>query len=147
MTQISQLPTQPVQVMALELDELWSFVSSKLNQAWLWIALDRATRRIAAWVVGDRSLETFWKLWDAIPGSEIEKVAHGYATDALLAYDVIPEQRHTRLNGQTNHAERFFCTLRQRLGRFTRKSLGFSKSMVMHVAALTVFIAEYNESR
>ena len=27
-----------------------------------------------------------------------------------------------KLEGQTNHAERFFCTLRQRLGRSVRRS-------------------------
>jgi IS1 family transposase len=133
--------------MPLELDEAWSFVTRKLNPCWLWIAFNRATRRVQAWATGDRSLETFWRLWDAIPGSKLEKVAHGYATDEWLPYEVIPSERRTTLNGQTNHAERFFCTLRQRLARFTRKSLAFSKSEVMHVAALTVFIDLYNQSR
>jgi insertion element IS1 protein InsB len=30
----------------LELDELWSFVGSKDKQVWIWIALERQTRRI-----------------------------------------------------------------------------------------------------
>ena len=29
----------------LELDELWSFVLKKANQAWIWIALCRKTRK------------------------------------------------------------------------------------------------------
>jgi len=39
----------------IELDELWSFVSSKDNQRWVWIAPCRRTRQIGAFVVGDRS--------------------------------------------------------------------------------------------
>ena len=39
----------------LELDEWWSFVSSKDNPRWVWIALCRRTRQIVAFFVGDRS--------------------------------------------------------------------------------------------
>ena len=38
----------------LELDELWSFVRTKRNQRWLWIALCRRTRQVVAYFVGDR---------------------------------------------------------------------------------------------
>ena len=47
--------------------------------------------------------------------------------------------------GQTNHAERFFCTLRQRLGRFVHKTLSFSKCERMHELALRLFIHQYNQ--
>ena len=33
----------------LELDELWSFVGSKTQTLWLWVALCRRTRQIVAW--------------------------------------------------------------------------------------------------
>ena len=39
----------------LELDELWSFVGSKAQTLWLWVALCRRTRQIVAWTLGDRS--------------------------------------------------------------------------------------------
>ncbi len=42
----------------LELDELWSFVRTKRNQRWLWIALCRRTRQIVAYFVGDRSADS-----------------------------------------------------------------------------------------
>ena len=42
----------------LELDELWSFVGSKLNPRWLWIALGRQTRQVVAYLVGDRSADS-----------------------------------------------------------------------------------------
>ncbi len=51
----------------LELDELWSFVSRRTNQAWIWIALCRKTRQVVAYAVGDRSEATGHCLWEAIP--------------------------------------------------------------------------------
>ena len=44
--------------MTLELDELWSFVEKKTNQAWVWIALCRRTRQVVAYAIGDRSQAT-----------------------------------------------------------------------------------------
>ncbi len=51
----------------LELDELWSFVGSKLNARWLWIALCRQTRQVVAYFVGDRSAESARALRERIP--------------------------------------------------------------------------------
>jgi IS1 family transposase len=51
----------------LELDELWSFVSSKENQRWVWIALCRRTRQGVAFFVGDRREASCRKLWDRLP--------------------------------------------------------------------------------
>jgi hypothetical protein len=47
-------------------------------------------------------------------------------------------------SGQTNHVERWNCTLRQRLGRFVRKTLSFSKSEAMHEICLVLFLHDYN---
>ena len=38
----------------LEIDELWSFVGSKLHRVWLWIALCRRTKQIIAYHLGNR---------------------------------------------------------------------------------------------
>jgi insertion element IS1 protein InsB len=50
-----------------------------------------------------------------------------------------------KAEGETNHAERWFCTLRARLGRFVRKPLSFSKCERMHEVALRLFIHHYNQ--
>ena len=44
------------------------------------------------------------------------------------------------------YVERWNNTLRQRLGRFVRKTVSCSKSDVYHEMALKVFIHEYNEN-
>jgi len=46
--------------------------------------------------------------------------------------------------GRTAHVERWNNTLRQRLGRFVRKTLSFSKSDTFHELALKLFIHDYN---
>jgi insertion element IS1 protein InsB len=46
----------------------------------------------------------------------------------------------------TNHVERWNCTLRQRLGRFVRRALSFSKCERMHEVALRLFVHHYNLS-
>ena len=43
----------------VEYDELWSYVGSKLNRVWLWIALCRRTKQVVAYHLGDRTLEAF----------------------------------------------------------------------------------------
>lgn len=43
----------------LEFDELWSFVFSKLNRVWIWIALCRRTKQVVAFHFGNRDTKTF----------------------------------------------------------------------------------------
>jgi IS1 family transposase len=48
--------------------------------------------------------------------------------------------------GETTHVERWFNTLRQRLARFTRKTLAFSKRDDLHAGMLRLFLHDYNLS-
>jgi IS1 family transposase len=142
-TLVEPAPAAP----ALELDELWSFVLKRANKRWVWIALCRATREVVVYVVGDRSAVTCRKLWGQIPAAY--RSAHCY-TDFWEAYKtVIPSEQHTaagKESGFTTHVERWNNTLRQRLGRFVRKSLSFSKSEAMHELCLRLFLHDYNRS-
>ena len=142
-----ELGANDPQSTVLELDELWSFVLKRVNKRWVWIALCRATRQVVAYVIGDRSEQTCRKLWEAIP--EAYQTGHCY-TDFWEAYNkVIPDEQHTACgkdSGQTAHVERWNNTLRQRLSRFVRKSLSFSKSETMHEICLRLFIHRYNLS-
>ncbi|TAE53982.1 MAG: hypothetical protein EAZ88_10350 [Oscillatoriales cyanobacterium] len=51
----------------VQMDELWSFVDSKGNQQWVWLALDAETREIVGVHIGDRSAASASALWDSIP--------------------------------------------------------------------------------
>ncbi len=50
-------------------------------------------------------------------------------------------------SGFTAHIERFNNTIRQRLARFVRKTLSFSKSDEMHLICLHLFLHRYNLER
>ena len=131
----------------LELDELWSFVLKKSQKRWVWIALCRRTRQVVAFVIGDRSEDTCRRLWEQIP--EPYRLCATFS-DFWDAYKkVFPEETHQSIGketGLTAHVERWNLTLRQRLARFVRKTLSFSKSDVYHKAALSLFIHRYNQN-
>ncbi|AMV27121.1 IS1 transposase [Gemmata sp. SH-PL17] len=98
----------------IEADELWSFVGTKADVRWVWVALDAGTRRVLAMVLGDRSSGTARGLWDALP--------RGYRTGAIVYTDflasyrvVIPRALHRAVGkdtGLTAHIERFWLPLR-----------------------------------
>jgi hypothetical protein len=50
-----------------EADEMWSFVVSKRNKQWIWIALDVTTKQVIAFYVGDHSASSARELWRRIP--------------------------------------------------------------------------------
>jgi IS1 family transposase len=131
----------------LELDEVWSFVGEKAKQSWLWTALCRRTRQIVAFVLGHREETEAWKLREAIPPAYQPSISY---SDLYAPYETVFDyDRHRcvpKQEGQTNHMERWNNTLRQRMGRFVRKTLSFSKSESMHEAALRCFIYDYNLS-
>ena len=157
-TKVAQLPPLCTTLLApdpedptartLELDERWSFVLNKANDSWMWIALCRQTRQVAAYAVGDRSKKTCQRLWEAI--AEGYRQGHCF-TDALAAYAaVIPKEQHTAVGketGETAPVERWNTTLRQRLARFVRMTLSFSRPVLMHEACLLLFLHRYNTER
>lgn len=131
----------------LELDELWSFVYEKVNKQWLWIALCRRTRQVVAFYLGDRSEASCRKLWDLVPPTYQHSITF---SDFWAAYDkVIQTGKHTSVGketGQTAHVERWNNTLRQRVARFVRKTLSFSKCEENHFWFTHLFIVNYNLS-
>ena len=47
--------TEEFEVAVTELDEQWSYVGSKNNQQWLWLAFHSPTRQVLAMHVGKRT--------------------------------------------------------------------------------------------
>ncbi len=73
-------------------------------------------------------------------------------TDFYAAYNKILSNAKAEFkcvgkdSGLTNHVERWNCALRQKVGRFVRKTLSFSKCEDMHALMLKMFIHDYNIS-
>jgi len=121
----------------LELDEPWSFVQCKASDCWVWGALCRRTRQVESWFAGDRSADSCRQLWAGI--SEAYRPPHHTYSDFWQAYPGVFGENHQAVGketGQTAHIERWNNILRQRLARFVRKSLAFSKSNAFHRTAL-----------
>ena len=109
------------------MDELWSFVGSRHQKVWLWAILCQRTRQIIAFVCGDRCEATCRRLWQSLP-------------------DPYRACQSFKASGQTNHIERLNNTIRQRIGRLTRKSLSFSKRLLWHERVIYWFVVSYNLS-
>jgi IS1 family transposase len=140
----SLLPAQADDV--LEMDELVSFVSEKWFKRWLWTAQCRRTRQIVAFAIGDRSETTARKLWQAIPDPYRDCPVF---TDEFNVYPlIVPAPQHHPVpkgSGLTNHQERWYNTLRQWVGRYTRRTLSFSKEDFYHTLVTHWFIIEHNQ--
>jgi insertion element IS1 protein InsB len=126
----------------VEADEIWSFVKQKTNKQWVWIAMDKQTRQIIAFHVGDRSRDSAEQLWANLPTVYREQAT--FYTDQYEVYKgVIPAAQHkaiTKKARKTNHIERFNNTLRQRVSRLVRETLSFSKKLANHIGAIKYFI-------
>ena len=137
------LPAQNGDV--LELDELWSFVQSKAQTLWLWVALCRRTRQIVAWSLGDRSEEAAADLRAALPKDYRRRATR---SDPWRAYAAaFPKRTHrccAKNEGETCHVERWFGTLRARVSRLIRKAYSFSECPENHLDAIHFFIVTYN---
>ena len=132
----------------MQCDELWSFVDHKGNKQWVWLALDAETREIIGLHVGDRSAQSAEALWNSLPA--LYRQCAVFYTDDWQAYQgVLPRTRHrvvSKDSGQTSYIERFNNSLRQRVSRFVRRSLAFSKSLRNHIGLLWNFVHHYNAS-
>jgi len=133
-----QLPDRPSDVILrrveAEADAMYSFVKRKAHEQWLWLAIDRATRHILAFHVGDRSGTGARQLWADLPAVYREQAT--LYTDQYGVYQgVIPAERHkamTRKARLTKPIKRFNNTLRQRVSRLVRATLAFSKKLEKH---------------
>lgn len=63
---------------------MWTFVGRKKRKVWLWLAVERHTRRIVAWVLGSRGAATLRRLWAALP--KHYRTGTWYFTDEWEAY-------------------------------------------------------------
>lgn len=127
---------------------MWSYVGSKANKHWIWLAIDADSREIVGLFVGTRSRQDAKGLWQSLP-AVYRQCAICY-TDFWEAYQqLLPRKRHrvvSKETGQTSHIERFNNTLRQQIGRLVRKTLPFSKKLSKHIGAIWYFVHHYNDA-
>jgi insertion element IS1 protein InsB len=93
----------------IECDELLSFVFSKENKFYVWLTIDRKTREIVGYYIGNRSRESAKKLLVSLP--PVYRQCAVAFTDFWVSYEtVIPRKRHQAVGketGQTHHVVRY----------------------------------------
>ena len=98
-----------------------------------------------AYTVGDRSQEGAMSLREHVPDDYRRRATR---SDFWLAYEkAFPQRTHRfcgKEEGETNHAERFFGTLRARIGRPGASGYSFSKRIERHLDAIHLFLTGYN---
>ena len=111
-----------------QVDELQTFVGSKKNKIWLWTAVNKGMPGILAWVVGNRSAETFKPLWKILRGWK----CFLYVTDGYPVYPCfIDDADHLVSKTYMTRVEGENTRLRHYLARLHRKTLCYSKSVEM----------------
>jgi len=123
-----------------ELDEMWSYVGSKDHPRWLWHAIDHASGKILAYVLGDRKDVVFLKLKALLEPFGIRR----FYTDDWGAYERhLPPEQQVVGKANTQKIERKHLTLRTRIKRLVRKTICFSKLEKMHDIVIGLFINRY----
>ena len=100
----------------------------KRREVWIWTAVveERDGSRWVDFEVGDRSEETFLRLYGRLPEAGL------YRSDAYQVYDWLPADRHeVGKGGAVNRNEGLHSRLRDRINRLHRKTKGYSKSVAM----------------
>lgn len=119
-----------------EVDEMCTFIRHKRNFIWLVYALEKNSKNVVTFNVGKRTNKTLSRVLDTLKLSDAKKIF----TDRLKNYRyLIDEKLHTVKRFGTNHIERKNLTLRTHLKRLNRRTICFSKSIVMLMSVLKIY--------
>jgi len=119
---------------------MWSFVHSKKQQRWLWHAIDHDSGVVLAYVLAEHQDDAFIRLKALLEPFGIMQ----FYTDGWGAYERhLDPSLHTVGKRNTQKIERKHLTLRTRIKRLARKTICFSKSIVMHDVVIGLFINRF----
>ena len=129
-------PAIPLQCNILELDEMRTFVKKKENHYWIAYALCSKTKKVIDFVVGKRTKQTLKMIVNTLLLADVEIIK----TDKLNIYSsLIPKSRHCTAAYNINYIERNNLTLRTHLKRLSRRTICFSKSLLMLECCLKIY--------
>ena len=104
-----------------------AFFRAKKNKVWIFKALNRATNKLIAWVVGRRNKKTLQNLYDKLSHLKATYYTDGWKTFAK----VLPLDRHVVGKKHTSRIESNNANTRHQLGRMTWRTKVVSKSITM----------------
>ncbi|MCS6822283.1 MAG: IS1 family transposase [Microscillaceae bacterium] len=125
----------------VEIDEMHTYIGSKKNYCWIWIAVDRDGRKFINCEVGTRGTETGEKLWKKIE----PKIKGKVCTDYWKAYEAfVPDDIHIQSKADTFTVEGYNSLLRHFLARLRRKTKCYSKVVYMLVYSVKLLMFKWN---
>jgi len=130
--------TQPVVSIGktYEVDEIRTFYKKKEKLIWIVYALEKESKKVVSFNLGARTNKTLSKVLETVNFSNPKKIY----TDKLINYkSLINKKIHNTKNRATNHIEHMNLTLRIHLKRLNRRSLAFSRCVVVLAAVLKIY--------
>jgi insertion element IS1 protein InsB len=119
-----------------EVDELFTYVGNKDNRVCVAYSYESKTGYVLDISVGRRNKKNLKKVTETLVLSEAKTIY----TDGLDLYEkLIPKSIHRIHKRCTNHIERQNLTLRTHLKRLNRKTICYSKSVIMLLAVVKIY--------
>jgi len=119
-----------------EVDEISAYVKSKKKKIWMVYALARDTKKVVCFHVGKRTNKTLKSVIRTLEHAAAKRIY----TDKLPNYKyLIHKAVHSVSFRGTNHIERNNLTLRIHLKRLNRRTICFSRSLMMLTACLQLY--------
>lgn len=119
-----------------EMDEMRFFIRKKKNEMWLAYAIERETKQIANFYIGKRNNNTLKAVIKTLENSNAVKIF----TDGLKNYPyLISNKIHIVKRYATNSIERKNLSIRIHLKRFSRKTICFSRNMIVTISVLRIY--------
>ncbi len=120
-----------------EVDEMRTYIGKKSTLRWIVYAFERETKTVVSFNVGRRTNKT---LRYVIRSLELSNARRIY-TDKLKNYRyLISKKLHNTHIHSTNHIERKNLSLRTHLKRLNRKTICFSRSLVVLMAIGKIYL-------
>ena len=119
-----------------EVDEMRTFIGKKSMLRWIVYALDRESKEVVSFNVGRRTNKTLKRVIKSLELSNARKIY----TDKLKNYRyLIKSKIHNTQSRCTNHIERHNLSVRIHLKRLNRKTICFSRRLVVLMAVLRIY--------
>lgn len=119
-----------------ELDEIWTFIGKKDNVTWITYVLERESKNVIDFFVGRKTMENIKPLINKVLLLNPKTIY----TDKLNIYPpLIPKEIHKRFQYCTNIIERNNLTKRNHIKRLSRKTICFSRSVIILNAILKIY--------
>jgi len=131
-----EIPQVPRDLSRIQVDELHTFVQKKNKEVCVIFSWDQALKRVLSLAIGTRSKANLRKVIHPLLEAEVESIN----TDGYSGYrGVVPKKKHTTFKRRNNGIERQNLNLRTHLKRLNRRTICFSKSVVMLLAVVKIY--------